>query len=1132
MTATQPNDWENPQVVGRNKQPAHFILLPYADIKTALIGDHNQSPFFRLLNGDWKFLFAPTPGAAPEGFYRLDYDTRGWDTIPVPSNWQLHGYGIPRYLSADYAFDKSNPPHVQEETNETGLYRTAFNIPESWQEREVFLVFNGVDSAFYVWVNGVQVGYSQDSRLPAEFDITPYIHVGENSLAVRVYRWSDGSFLEDQDMWFLSGIFRDVYLFATPGVHIRDFWTRTELDTHYREAILKLRVHVKNHMATAAEGYRVEATLFDASSHPVGRTLVTSVQVGAGQETILELERPVTNPKKWSEEHPNLYRLLILLKDAQGNLLEVERCQVGFRVVEIRDGKILVNGKPIYFRGVNRHEHDPVRGHAVTVESMIEDILLMKRFNINAVRTCHYPDDPRWYDLCDEYGIYLIDEANVESHGLWDKFTKDPEWQYAFLERGSRMVERDKNHPSVIIWSLGNESGEGPNHAAMANWIHQHDSTRPVFYDAGGKAPYLDILSAMYPKLDALTRAGEEPGEVRPFIMCEYAHAMGNSPGNLKEYWDVIEAHPRLRGGFIWDWVDQGLQQKTEDGKVWYAYGGDFGDNPSSFSFCCNGVVFPDRSIHPAMWEVKKVYQPVSVDIVDLLAGKVALTNRYFFSNLSGLDISWKLSADERALQTGRLPRLNTPPGGREIVTLPYVEPIINPADEDHPGVEYWLTLSFKLAEDTPWAKKGHEVAWEQFKVPWDVPEAPSIPGEALPSLKCVETHERVTVDGPGFRLIFDKQAGTIRSLRYKENELIERGPKVNFWRAPTENDLNTWGDERAAIHWREVGLDQLQESISALTVDQPEPQIVRISVKSSVDVRPGAELLKPTAPDEILGQIEMGLTMLLDENRFTALCSRMSVPYDSLPGDTIGAKIQGLVRQAAVSNRLFNLMKSVYDLLVDVGRPIPGPLKEVVDSGKLEIESPLKTPAHFDCDIVYTIQGSGEVLVDTHVLPGEGLPFLPRIGLQMHMPGEFEQFSWYGRGPHETYVDRKTGAQIGVYHGTVDEQYVPYIVPEENGNKTDVRWVTLTNAQGIGLHASGNRLLEISAHHFTPEDLTAARHLHELARRKEIIVNLDYAQSGLGSASCGPGRLEKYRLQPEEIRYRVRLRPFSAKNN
>ena len=1125
----QQKDWENPQIVGRNKEPAHATLLPYAELNSALTGERSNTPYFKLLNGDWQFHFAPTPSAAPEGFFQPDFDAREWNTIPVPSNWQMLGYGIPRYLASDYAFDKTNPPYTSEETNETGSYRTTFSIAEEWQDKQVFIVFDGVDSAFYLWVNGKEVGYSQDSRLPAEFDLTPYIHTGENTLAVRVYRWSDGSFLEDQDMWFLSGIFRDVYLFATPKVHIRDFWARTELDAKYHDATLKLRVHVKNYASEAAEGYQVEASLFDADSKPTGWKVSDPVQVlAANQEVTLDLAGDVSNPKKWDGEHPNLYRLAIQLKDASGHLLEVEQCQVGLRVVEIKDGKVLVNGTPIYFRGVNRHEHDPVRGHAITVESMIEDILLMKKFNINAVRTCHYPDMPRWYELCDQYGIYLIDEANVESHGLWDRFTKDPEWELAFVERGSRMVERDKNHPSIIIWSLGNESGEGPNHAAMADWIHKHDPTRPIFYDAGDKAPYLDIVSKMYPKVDVLARAAQEPGEERPFIMCEYAHSMGNSPGNLKEYWEVIEAHPRLRGGFIWDWVDQGIQQLTKDSRVWYAYGGDFGDEPSSHSFCCNGIVFPDRSPHPAMWEVKKVYQPVKIEAVDLLEGKTAVTNRYSFSDLSGLEVSWNLTDGERVLQSGELPRLSTPAvadplqgAGREIVTIPLEKPELNP------GTEYWLTVSFALAEDTPWAEKGHEVAWEQFKVPWDIPEAPVEPDEELPTLELTETSAQIQVAGQDFQLVFDKQAGTIAAWRYGETELVQRGPKINFWHAPTENDLNTWGDERAAIHWREIGLDQLEECVSHVSASQPKPQVVQVAVKSVVALRSDAKLPEPPTREEKLRELEMELNWLLKENLFGDLCERLSVSYVSLPGDSKQTKMKSLLQQFAESKRLFDLVKGVHDLFVERQILMPENLKEIVASGKLDLDAPPKAPARFDCDYTYTILGNGEVRVETHVLPSVDYLFLPRIGLEIHLPEGFEQMAWYGRGPHENYVDRNVGAPVGVYRGTVDEQFVPYVFTQENGNKSEVRWVTLTNTAGTGLHASADRLLEVSAHHFTPEDLTAANHPHELVRRPEVVLHLDYGQSGLGSASCGPGRLEKYRLKPEEIRYTVRLRPF-----
>jgi len=1124
MTTVPASDWENPQVVGRNKEPGHATLVPYADPATALAGERSAAPFFRLLNGDWQFHWSPSPASAPADFYREDFDASSWNTIAMPGNWQVQGYGIPRYLASSYAFNTSDLPRVQEDTNEVGSYRTTFTVPESWRGRQVFIVFDGVDSAFYLWINGHMVGYSQDSRLPAEFNVTPYVRPGENVLAARVYRWSDGSYLEDQDMWFLSGIFRDVYLFATPDVHIRDFWVRTELDKGYRDAVLKVRLHVRNYRAEPVDGCTVEATLFNSEGKAVfERSLVSQVSVNGDAEAMLELARAVANPRKWSDEHPYLYTLLLTLKDREGNVLEVEQCNVGFRQVEIEDGQVLVNGVPVLFRGVNRHEHDPERGHAVTVESMLEDILLMKRFNVNAVRTCHYPDDPRWYDLCDRYGIYLIDEANIESHGVWDRLTKDPAWKTAFMERGTRMVERDKNHPSVIVWSMGNESGYGPNHEALAGWIHAHDPTRPVHYESARSEPYLDVVSVMYPSIDRLIALAQEPGETRPLIMCEYAHAMGNSPGNLKEYWEVIEAYPRLRGGFIWDWVDQGIRQVTEEGEAWYAYGGDFGDEPSSGSFCINGLIFPDRTIHPSLWEVKKVYQPVRVAAVDLLAGKVEIINRYFFSDLGGLDVAWSLSADERVLQTGHLPRLHTPAGGREAVTIPFEKPKLEP------GVEYWLTLSFALAEDAPWAEKGHQVAWEQFKVPFDVPEVPALLASEMGVLRLAESETQAVVEGQEFRLAFDKREGTLASFRYQGRELVERGPRLNFWRAPTENDLATWGDEKAAIRWREVGLDQLQEQISGVDVTQPAPQMVQVRVRSVHTVGTGAGLPEPESADERLALLEYGLNMLLNEDMLRTLCPRLGLAYDELPGADKQARIKGLLARAVGENRVFELLQEIHRLYSELGLPIPDPLEQIVAAGKIEVQPQRKAPARFESTYTYTIFGSGDVAIETHVVPDVEVPFLPRIGLQMRLPGGYEQFTWYGRGPHETYVDRKEGAQAGVYSGTLDEQYVPYVVPQENGNKTEVRWVALTNSEGLGLLVVGMPLLEVSAHHYTTEDLTAARHTHELKRRDDVTLNLDYAQSGLGSASCGPGRLEKYQLKPEQVRFAVRLRPFSA---
>jgi beta-galactosidase/beta-glucuronidase len=1010
-------DWQDPQMVGRNKEPAHATSVPYPDRETALRGTRTASPWFKLLNGAWRFAYAPSPAAAPQDFYRPDYDDGAWATIAVPGNWQMQGYDIPRYTNVQYPFPVDDQLSVPRDDNPTGCYRTRFVLPSGWEGRRVTICFEGVDSAFHLWLNGHEVGYSEDSRTTAEFDLTPYLQPGENLLAARVYRWSTGSYLEDQDFWRLSGIYRDVYLVAQPWVRLRDFWVRTSFDAAYRDATLRIQALVRNDGQPLVADYSVEAELLDAQGRAILAPWSGTARIRGRNEVEVELGQEVPRPRQWSAEDPYLYTLLLTLRDPSGAVVEVERSRVGFRQVEIREGQLLLNGVPIYLRGVNRHEHDPRTGHAVSVESMVQDILLMKRHNINTVRTCHYPDDPIWYDLCDMYGLYLIDEANIESHGVWDRLAKDPAWRTAFMERGVRMVERDKNHPSVIIWSLGNESGYGPNHDALADWIHRRDPTRPVHYESARDAAIVDIISVMYPSIERLTSLAEAPGETRPLLMCEYAHSMGNATGNLKEYWEVIRAHRRCIGGCIWDWVDQGILQVTPDGREWFAYGGDFGDVPNDGNFCINGLVGPDRVPHPALWEYKHILQPVWVEPVDLAQGIVEVQNRYEFSDLKGLKGSWRLEADGRVLQRGTLPRLSAPPGGKEQITIP-LRPF-----QAQPATEYWLTVSFSLARPTLWAEAGHEVAWAQFPLPVAAPAGPVLSVGEMPALSWRETPHDVMVRGADWEWVFDKTQGTVRSWRVQGAELVRQGPLLQIWRAPTDNDANTWGSEKAAIHWREAGLDRLQHDPQAVEVHLLRPQALRVMAKERV----------------------------------------------AAPGCAAG----------------------------------------------------------FTCAYTYTVYGDGQVLLETHVLPDGDLPHLPRIGLRMMLPGGYETFTWYGRGPWETYADRKTAALMGVHRGTVDEQYVPYVRPQENGNKTDVRWAALTDAQGRGLLAVGGQPLEVSAHHYTAEDFTAARHTHELKRREEIILNLDARQSGLGGASCGPGRLPQYLVLPEETRFVIRLVPL-----
>jgi len=652
-TTTTP-DWENPRVTGINKEPAHATLVPYADAESAARCDRSASSFRRSLNGSWRFHVDPNPASAVQGFEQPAFDDSAWDDIPVPANWQLQGdiargqhrYDKPMYTNVQYPFPIDRLPGVPLDDNPTGHYRRAFTVPDEWAGRRLFLTFDGVDSAFYVWLNGQMLGFSKDSRLPAEFDITDFVQLGENLVALRIFRWSDGSYVEDQDFWRLSGIFRDVTLWSAPTLHIRDFAVVTELDDDYTNATLHLRAHVRNYTGVVAAG-QVEAQLLDPSGQPLfDEPLAAIVSVEKDGETTVTLSAPISNPAKWSAEHPTLYTLLLSLHDETGALVEVESCRVGFRSVEIRGGLLLVNGVRVLIKGVNRHEHDPETGHTVSEALMIEDIRLMKQHNINAVRTAHYPNHPRWYELCDEYGLYLMDEANIESHGVWDRLTKDPTWHDAFLDRVSRMVGRDKNHPSVIAWSLGNESGYGPNHVACSDWVRANDPTRPVHYHPAEDAPTIDILGPMYPSVQKIIDMAQVPGETRPIIMCEYAHAMGNSNGNLVEYWQAVDDYPRLQGGFIWDWVDQGLRRISEEGIEWWAYGGDFGDTPNDNNFCCNGLIQADRTPHPGLIEYKKVLEPVRVTPIDLAAGRFAVQNRYHFSDLSHLSVRWDVQVE------------------------------------------------------------------------------------------------------------------------------------------------------------------------------------------------------------------------------------------------------------------------------------------------------------------------------------------------------------------------------------------------------------------------------------------------------------------------------------------------------
>jgi beta-galactosidase len=1069
-------DWENEQVLHRNTEPPRATAVPFATVGQARHDPAAHSPFFLPLDGPWKFHWAPAPELRPRDFFQTNFNDSAWTNIDVPANWEMQGYGTPIYLGSGYPF-KLDPPRVTSEPpthwtafaqrNPVGSYRRTFELPPAWPGRRVFIHFDGVDSAFYLWINGVCAGFSKDSRTPAEFELTDWVRPGTNLLAVEVYRWSDGSYLEDQDMWRLSGIYRSVHLYSTAAARLRNFTVRTDLDGDYRDATLAIRPELaaKN---LSLSNWTVRAQLFDADQQPVfprelsqdaaeilnpdfNAKILDARMPQRGEPKFAWLAGRLKNPAKWTAETPNLYTLVLTLNDATGAVVEADRCEIGFRKIEIRDGALLINGQPIRLRGVNRHEIDPDTGHALSTARMVEDIRLMKQANINAVRTCHYPDDPRWYELCDRYGLYVLDEANLCTHGTRGFLASQPSWTGAFLDRASRLAERDKNHPSVIIWSLGNESGYGPNFAAMAGWLHEFDPTRPVHYEgAQGETndpPTVDLIGRFYPRLttaayaqpdnpwnlrwDALLAIAQRTNDLRPVLATEYAHAMGNALGNLQDYWNEIYSHPRMLGGFIWEWCDQGLHRKTADGTVFTALGGDFGDVPNHGGFCIKGLVSAEREIFPKYWEVKKVYQPVTIAPLNLTPGQIAIrvTNRNSFLNLNTYAARWQVSdSDGQILQSGDLKPIDCTPGESADERIPVKK--IPPA---RPDTECWLRVSFHTRTDSPWAKAGAEVAWQQMPLvlssaPAQPPSPPKLVAENQ-ALKLIQTGDAVTIEGTGFAATFSRTAGTLTSLKFAGRETLWQspgewaGPVLQLFRAPTDNDkgFGQW----LARDWRQAGLTNLTRQVDAFEIT-------------------------PAGPGEV--------------------------------------KIQTRVTSRAA--------RGGYQLTT-----------------------------------VWTVHGDGAIDLDNQFAPFGELPLLPRIGLALRLAPALENLRWLGRGPWENYPDRKESADLGVWSGPVDAQSVPYVRPQENGSKEDTRWLELTAADGRGLKISGGGIpFAFSALHFTAEDLASVRHHYELKPRPEIILSLDAKQCGLGNSSCGPGVLERYAVPPTRYSLKLRLSPIPEK--
>ena len=889
--APAPLEWQDPAIVGVNKEPPRASFAIYPDEALAKAGKREASPFYKSLNGDWKFFWVPRPADRPADFYRTGFDDAAWRTIRVPSNWQFEGYDVPIYVNIKYPWGVPDPPHIPANNNPVGSYRTRFTVPSAWAGRDVYITFDGVESAFYLWVNGERVGYSEDSRLPAEFNITKYLKDGENLLAVEVYRWCDGSYLEDQDFWRLSGIFRDVTLWSAGPLHVKDLQIRTDLDAAYTNAELKIDAQIRNGSAAAAS-LVVRAALLDAQGVELARASAAVDRVPAGQTVTAAMVQAIGAPKKWTAESPTLYTLIVSVVDAGGRVVEAIPQKVGFRKVEMKAGQLMVNGRPILIKGTNRHEHDADMGHDVTVEQMLRDVRLMKQHNLNAVRTSHYPNSPAWYDLCDRYGLYVIDEANIESHGMGYSPTRtlgnNPAWKTAHMDRTVRMVERDKNHPSIIIWSLGNEAGDGVNFEATSAWVHQRDPSRPVQYEQAGLKPHTDIVVPMYMRPKAVAQYGSKP-QARPLIQCEYAHAMGNSTGNFREYWDLFYGNPQLQGGLIWDWVDQGIRtripppgarqarpertllagpefqlgfRRVEKAGTYLAYGGDFGplDVPTDYNFCMNGLVSADREPHPGLLVVKRNYQYVHVKPVDLAAGTVHITNWHDFTPLDqALAGRWAVQADGTTIASGTIPPLKLGPRESKDVTLPL------PPITAQPGVEYFLDVSFTLKANVPWGGRlGDEMAYDQFKLPAGRPASP-VATAAGAKLALLDGPDVVTITGQAFTARFDKAAGAMTSLTYRGTELVQQPLMPDFWRAWTDNDrgatlqtkLHVWRAASDSWEVRAVQATQAANGAVRVEIDAVIP-VISSSYKVAYTVFPSGDIYVDASFAPGLGNLPM----------------------------------------------------------------------------------------------------------------------------------------------------------------------------------------------------------------------------------------------------------------------------------
>lgn len=981
--AQQRPEWQSQYAVGLNKLNPHAYVWPYATAADVQKGAYEESPYYMSLNGKWKFHWVKNPDTRPKDFYKPSFYTGGWADINVPGNWERQGYGTAIYVNETYEFDdkmfnfKKNPPLVPSEENEVGSYRRTFTIPAGWEGRRVILCCEGVISFYYVWVNGEFLGYNQDSKTPAEWDITDKLKKGENTIALEVYRWSAGAYLECQDMWRLSGIERDVYLYSTPKQYISDYKVTSILEKNtYKDGVFELDVTVEG----AAAGI---ATVAYELQNEAGKTVLNGSQPvkSRGLSNLITFdEKRIPDVEKWSAEHPNLYTLILELKDANGKVTEVTGTKVGFRTSEIKDGRFCINGVPVLVKGVNRHEHSQL-GRTVSKELMEEDIKLMKQHNINTVRNSHYPAHPYWYQLCDRYGLYMIDEANIESHGMGygpASLAKDSTWLTAHMDRTHRMYERSKNHPAIVIWSLGNEAGNGINFERTYDWLKSVEKNRPVQYERAEENYNTDIYCRMYRSVDVIKEYVARKDIYRPFILCEYLHAMGNSCGGMKEYWDVFENEPMAQGGCIWDWVDQSFREVDQDGNWYWTYGGDYGpkDVPSFGNFCCNGLVNAVREPHPHLLEVKKIYQNIKSTLVDKKNLTIRVKNWFDFSDLNEYLLHWSVAGDDGTIVAE---------GSKEVTCAPHAVVDITLGAVKIPKTlrEAYLNLSWTRVKATPLVTSDWEVAYDQFVLPVSKNSWSGKPAKA-----------------GNTTFVVDEATGALKSLCLDGEELLASPITLSLFRPATDNDNR---DQNGAKLWRQAGLDHLTQKV--------------VSLKEGKN--------KTTVKADIL----------------------------NAEGKKIG-----------------------------------------------------------NAEFIYALNRDGSMKVQTTFEPDTSLvKSMARLGITFEMKDTYENVTYLGRGEHETYTDRNQSGKIGVYKTTPERMFHYYVVPQSTGNRTDVRWLQLTDEHGKGCWIEANSFFQFSTFPFSDVILEKARHINELKRDGKITIHLDAEQAGVGTATCGPGVLPSY---------------------